>query len=106
MNKIIFPLSPGDRGAVVANLHNALAFLLNKNYFRIPDPDKRTYLEGLQSEVTKKMYGDITQKLVSLFPRSHNIHPDGIISEETANAFNEVLKEMGALARNRSQCSS
>ncbi len=67
MNKIIFPVKPGVRAAVV-DLQNALQFCLDWGAILANDAVARQCLStALQPERVAQMYGEGTRSVVSVF---------------------------------------
>src|ERR1700724_794991 len=89
----------GAHGAVVANLHAGLLFLVH-NLEGISDNDRRTLEQGLAAELREQTYGDWTTHLVSLFQeqlaRRFGLVINGDVGEDTADALNNLLAELGA----------
>jgi hypothetical protein len=66
-------LSVGDNGTEVENLQKALAQL------------------GLYDGKVVGVFGTGTQEAVVAFQNAHNLKPDGIVGEQTADAINQAL---------------
>jgi len=98
MNKITFPLKRQMQGPPVADLQDALKFLLERGLILGQDEGKRReLLAALGAEREKQSYGQITKKLVAIFQKEHNLQPTGEVDEPTANALNALLRELGVL---------
>ncbi|MDW8224366.1 MAG: hypothetical protein RMJ82_15595, partial [Gemmatales bacterium] len=73
MNKITFPLSLEMRSPRVADLHDALLFLLERGAIKALEPpnsptadELRALAEKLRAERASQLYGDATRQLVFL----------------------------------------
>lgn len=99
MYKIIPPLKLAMQGKDVANLLEALQFLLNKNIFELSEREKRALREHLQGEINGHYYGEVTAELVRLFQEKHDLttrRNRGKVDVQTAQKLNSVLEEFGA----------
>src|SRR2546421_8067693 len=98
MNKIIFPLNPGMEGGAVADLQDALLFLLAKGVFHFNDAQRTAAENALRIEREPRVFRNNTKKLVSIFQETHRpLQVNGAVDERTADALNALLKELGAL---------
>lgn len=106
MNPITFPLEPQMRGQKVADLQDALKFLLDRGAMKAMEPpnrptaaELRALAEALRAERASKVFGDATRQLVFIFQIQNRLgdHRHGVVDEATANALNALLKELGAL---------
>jgi hypothetical protein len=100
-----------NRPAILANLQNALLLLLRAG--AIPKAVPRQFFEdSLQREQREQVYGDITQKLISMFQAQFQRPPEspiplppgalvvtvtGNVDVATAVVLNAALAELGAL---------
>lgn len=95
MQHIIYPLKPGDQNEAVANLHNALLYLLEKRINKIDinsvniDQMKLSILEAID------IYGDYTELLISAFQQQEGLHQTGEVDKPTAVRLNVLLQEHG-----------
>jgi peptidoglycan hydrolase-like protein with peptidoglycan-binding domain len=92
MRPVSSPLQPGDQGAEVANLQEALSLLVDRQLLQV-DPQ---LLQIATEEAQERVYKDATAKLVSIFQTEHNMPGSGVVDEATANALNNVLRGLGA----------
>jgi hypothetical protein len=85
MNKIIFPLKPGMKGAEVGDLQSALQLFLDRGIIMQNDEAARKGLSAaLQRErAEQNNYGRITRKLVSLFQDDRQLQPKDEVHEPT-----------------------
>jgi Neuraminidase-like domain/Salmonella virulence plasmid 28.1kDa A protein len=104
MQSIIAPLQASDLPAL-ANLQDALQLFLDRRVIFIDSSELRQQLtDGLKEERAVKVNKSATQGLVRLFQQSHQmpspeppLEPTGTIDARTANAMNNVLRNLGAL---------
>jgi hypothetical protein len=105
MNKITFPLKPQMRGQKVANLQDALLFLLERGAIKALEPpnrptadELRALAEKLRAERASKVFGDATRQLVFLFQIQNGLGDGrgGVVDEPTAELLNRLLKDYGA----------
>jgi hypothetical protein len=96
MNRISFPIEPGNQGSSVADLQAGLRFLIDKGFFEFNRQERAEILQTLDDEIANSLYGDITAQLVSLFHRPNRPEANGIVDEQTAIALNEELSKRGA----------
>src|SRR6266700_3914212 len=97
MNKIIFPLKPDDHGPDVANLQGALLLLIDKGLIQLTPADVQTFKNLLSQEQQGQDYKGGTLKAVVIFQQQHHLQPTGVVDAPTADAFNQILKDLGAL---------
>ncbi|WP_127493666.1 neuraminidase-like domain-containing protein [Paenibacillus glycanilyticus] len=98
MNKIIFPLKPGDRSPEVGDLQDALQLFLDKAIIMSGNDSFRQELAAMmQQERVDQVYKDGTIKLVSIFQEERHLADSGVVDETTAAAINEILQELGVL---------
>ncbi|QHT61334.1 hypothetical protein GXP70_16130 [Paenibacillus lycopersici] len=98
MNKITFPLQPGDRSPEVGDLQAALQLLLDKAMMMSGNESFRRELGALlQQERVDQIYKDGTIKLVSIFQEERHLADSGVVDEATAAAINDLLQKLGAL---------
>jgi hypothetical protein len=97
MNKIIAPLRLQMQGPTVADLQDALQWLLDRRIIFANDESSRWNLsEALKRERVEQTYGADTSRLVGLFQESRRLQPTGEVDEATTIALNGVLEELGA----------
>jgi hypothetical protein len=96
MNRIIFPLEPGARGSEVADLQDALIFLLEKDQIRVAADERAKLIEDLKGERALQLYGDCTALLVVRFRSPRRLGDRSDINAATADALNQLLEELHA----------
>jgi Tc toxin complex TcA C-terminal TcB-binding domain/Neuraminidase-like domain len=111
MQNIIAPLNPQMQSDAVANLQDALLFLVERSLNGItPDAfrpsttsptseELKGLLVKLRPERAKKQFGSATQKLVLLFQIQNSLgnNLEGVVEEKTAKSLNEFLSQLGGL---------
>lgn len=102
MNEITYPLNPNTRGANVAHLQDALVQLVKDGRMFQGDEVLRQSLSlALRLERTMQSYGEVTRRLVSVFQTFSGLKPTGNIDQQTADAINELLRNLGLLPKDR-----
>lgn len=98
MNPVTPPIKPKDKGDAVANLHEALLFLLNKpDVFSFPPRVLHVLKEKIQREVSEKVFGEITKGTVLQFQKDHGlVNGTGEVDQPTSDALNSLLNSLGA----------
>lgn len=105
MNPITFPLKPQMRGQKVADLQDALLFLLERGAIKALEPpnrptadELRALAEKLRAERASKNFGDATRQLVFILQIQNGLGDGrgGVVDEPTADLLNRLLKEYGA----------
>ncbi len=107
MNRITFPLRSRTRGQKVADLQEAILFLLERRRDLFappppppthvpPPPDWATIEARLRREREKQYYGTTTKQLVAALQRNRNLQSTGEVDQPTAEALNALLEELGA----------
>lgn len=92
MNKIVPAPQMRARGPEVADLHIALAFLLEKNIFKgLP----AQLMSRWKPEREAKAYGPVTQRLVNAFQSAKGIDRTDTVDALTAKQLNKELKNLG-----------
>ncbi|MCD9025517.1 neuraminidase-like domain-containing protein [Cohnella silvisoli] len=98
MNKITFPLEHGKQGSEVGDLQAALQLFLDKSILLENEEGmRREYSYGLRRENAEQIYSDYTSKLVSIFQEERRLEAHGKVDEQTANAMNAILRNLGLL---------
>src|SRR5262245_20880971 len=100
MNKIAYLLKPNMQGATVANLQEALQRCLDRGILpgmANDEPTRRKWSAELQSERSRRTYGDVTAKLVGCFQEGRRLQGNGEVDEPVASALNTLLREHGLL---------
>ena len=80
-------IGPGSSADAVANLHDALLFLLEKGRLHLSEDERRALLIDREAQV----YQDGTSRAVMAFREQFHLGPGEIVDEPTANALNEAL---------------
>jgi peptidoglycan hydrolase-like protein with peptidoglycan-binding domain len=97
MQIIIPEINPGQQGKEVANLQEALIFLLKKENIKLTASEYEPAIKKLEEEQNKQEYGEATQQVVTQFQTQYNLaNKEGWVDKETASKLNEVLKQLGA----------
>lgn len=101
MKKITSPLEPGQHGDPVADLQDALLFLLDKGII-FPDDEstRREMTAALAQDRQRQSYGDITAKVVAHFQRQQHLERSGQVDAPTAALLNNFLRQFGVLEEN------
>jgi Tc toxin complex TcA C-terminal TcB-binding domain/Neuraminidase-like domain/Salmonella virulence plasmid 28.1kDa A protein len=106
MQAIQATIKPGDSGAEVANLQDALRLLLDRAVIRSlqppnePSPDELAKLgDVLGDERGQSQYGEATLRLVRILQIQHGLgdNLEGIVEERTAALINHFLRKLGEL---------
>ncbi len=106
MHPIPAPLQPGDQGAEVANLQDALSWLYAHGVFKTYDPPNQPTAEGLKAlfeklsgERASQSFGDATQQVLIHFQIQQglgdNLH--GVVETTTAERLNKSLLNTGVV---------
>jgi peptidoglycan hydrolase-like protein with peptidoglycan-binding domain len=90
MNRIIFPLEAGRRGPEVADLQAALQLLLDKRAI-LRDDEGTCRVLSATLERAKRVYGDVTIRVVATFQEEIRLEPSGNVDEPTANEIDALL---------------
>ena len=107
MKKITSNLQPGTQGDSVADLQDALLFLIERNVIKTSLPPNRPTADELETLTTRlkqerleSTFRDATQQVVRYFQNQQGLgdHLAGIVEQKTAGAINKLLRELGALA--------
>ncbi|HEY3132260.1 MAG TPA: neuraminidase-like domain-containing protein [Acidobacteriota bacterium] len=105
MNPITFPLQPGQQGPPVADLQDALLFLISHQVIKtFPAPNRPTVeelqalTEGLKLERTRSNFGNATARLVRHFQNQQALGDHlAVVEATTAAAINKLLTDLGVL---------
>ncbi len=96
MQTIIPEINPGQQGEEVANLQEALIFLIKKENIKLTAGEYEPLVKKLEEEQNQQNYGKATQQVVTLFQSQNNLaNKEGWIDKEAAGKLNEVLKQLG-----------
>lgn len=105
MQPITSPISPNSRGKEVANLQDALSFLIKNEIIKVlaapnrPSADElKKLITQLRKESGEALYGDATTMLVRIFQVQQQLgdNLNGIVEDTTARRINELLKQLNA----------
>ncbi len=103
MHHVVSTLKPGSRGEEVSSLNSSLVFLLVEGSALL---DMKQPTLSLDAGQLKKMvhqdaeyYGSVTELLISLFQKKHQLPETGELNEETAGELNTVLSHLRAFDR-------
>ena len=97
MTPIIAPLAARMKGAAVANLQEALLWLIDRGaLLRDDEAARREYSPGLRRELAAATFDSATSKVTERFQREHHLRPTGSVDGPTADALNARLRELGA----------
>ena len=80
-------IGPGSSADAVANLHDVLLFLLEKERLHLSEDERRALLIDREAQV----YRDGTSRAVMAFREQFHLGSGEIVDEPTANALNEAL---------------
>lgn len=98
MNRITFPLKRQTNDPEVADLQDALQFLVNRLALLADDQAAARKLTALLiQERATQTFGRSTGELVSNFQREQRLQASGEVDEPTANALNALLKKLDPL---------
>lgn len=102
LKMIIPPLRRNDQGTEVVNLQHTLLLLIERQVLQLPERVRLLLYGGLKSEQQTQIYNDYTEKLIGLFQQQFStkfhLTESGEVDSPTADALNNLLKELGALA--------
>lgn len=96
MKPITPPLDSTSHGAEVANLQDALLFLLVTLTPGMADAERQRFAAGVATERRGDAYGPQTMKLVTFAQRQAKLPETGAVDPATADALNVLLKELNA----------
>ena len=106
MQPILDPIRPNDAGPQVANLQDALFFLIEHQVIHPFDPPNHPTADELtalvrtaRGEQRKAQFGEATAAIVRHFQVQQGLgeHLRGVVDDTTAARLNELLKSLGAL---------
>lgn len=96
MNKIIPPIRLQDQGPAVANLQEALLFIVEKHQLTPSNLTLAQWQQAVQSERVAQSFGEGTRRLfVGLLTDLHLPSAD-FVNEPIAERLNQVLETLGA----------
>jgi Tc toxin complex TcA C-terminal TcB-binding domain/Neuraminidase-like domain/Putative peptidoglycan binding domain len=97
MKPVISPLTSSNHSADVANLQDALLLLIDKGRIQLSVAEAPTFKNLISQEQHDQTYGGSTTKAVAIFQQQHQLQSTGTVDAPTAEALNQILKELGAL---------
>ncbi|MDB4891180.1 MAG: hypothetical protein JWL61_3035 [Gemmatimonadetes bacterium] len=106
MHAIIPTITPGDSGAAVANLQDAILALVEHHVIKALDAAQRPTIselveltKALQYDRAHSLYGASLWKLVTFFQMQHGLgdHLRGVVESATAEKINELLRSVSVL---------
>ena len=93
MNKIVFPLKLGMKGAEVADLQDALQAMIDQDLFLARDDAAARELgAALKEERRTQAFGSVTRRAVAALQRELHLEASGSVDETTAKAINKLLR--------------
>jgi hypothetical protein len=97
MEKILAPIKAGDKGLAVANLQQAMLFIVEKRQLAPSNRPLGFWKEALTNEISNQLFGERTGQLLSaLLPLLH-ILPAGFVTQPIADALNKLLADLGGV---------
>jgi hypothetical protein len=97
MKPVSFPLHQQMKEESVRYLQKHLRTLLFfGDGFHLSRDESLKYDRELRSELADSTYGQVTEKLISLFQNQNHLEINGMVDETTANAINAFLRKRGA----------
>ena len=97
MEAIVDPLRPGDSGATVGNLQDALTELARRGAFAVPSDRLDALLRALENERERQTYGNATRELVAQLQTQQTSPSNGAVDKPTADALNHLLQSFGLI---------
>jgi len=98
MDKIVAPIQAQDKGPAVANLQQAMLFIVEKKQFSPADHSLDQWKQVMSDESAQQLFGQRTlQLLLALLPELH-LPAAEFVTPAVADALNTVLQDLGAFA--------
>src|SRR6516162_7942845 len=98
MDKIVAPINPQDKGSAVANLQQAMLFIVEKKQFNPADQSLDQWKQVMSDELAQQLFGQRTlQLLLALLPALH-LPAEELVTPQVAVALNYILQDLGGLA--------
>ena len=98
MNKIVFPLKRTMTGQTVADLQDALLFLLARAIIsRNDDQSRAAAMARVARERESQFFDSATADTVALFQAENGVTRSGEVDEQTAEILNRTLLKLGIL---------
>jgi hypothetical protein len=96
MDKIVAPIKAQDKGSAVANLQQAMLFIVEKRQLTPANRTLASWKDSVSGEIANQFFGQRTlQLLLALLPALHLPGAD-FITGPVADALNNVLQDLGA----------
>jgi hypothetical protein len=96
MDKIVAPINVQDRGPAVANLQQAMLFIVEKKQFSPANHSFDQWKQVMSDELAQQVFGQRTlQLLLAVLPALH-LPGAEFVTPAVADALNNVLAELGA----------
>jgi hypothetical protein len=100
MNRIIPPIQPRDQSPAVANLQEAMVFIVEKRALNPAGLSLARWRQELSTEVTEQSFGAGTSRLLAGLRADLHLIGGDSIDEQTAEALNQQLADLGAFQEN------
>ena len=98
MDKIVAPINPQDKGSAVANLQQAMLFIVEKKQFNPADQSLDQWKQVMSDELAQQLFGQRTlQLLLALLPALH-LPAEELVTPQVAVALNYILQDLGGFA--------
>lgn len=98
MDKIVAPINAQDKGQPVANLQQAMLFIVEKKQFSPADQSLDQWKQVMSDELAQQLFGQRTlQLLLALLPALH-LPAVELVTPQVAVALNYILQDLGAFA--------
>lgn len=96
MERIIPPIRPQDQGPSVANLQQALLFIVEKRQLTPSNLTLAQWQQALQPERMAQSFGQVTRRLFVALLNDLNLPNTDFVNETTAERLNQILEALGA----------
>ena len=98
MDKIVAPINAWDKGPAVANLQQAMLFIVEKKQFNPADQSLDQWKQVMSDELAQQLFGQRTlQLLLALLPALH-LPAEELVTPQVAVALNYILQDLGGFA--------
>src|SRR5258707_1721995 len=98
MNKIIPPIRSPERSAAVANLQEALLFIVEERHLSPAALSLDRWQQELSTEMATQSFGTATSRLLLGLLTSLNLPRAELVDEPTAQALNRILDGLEAFS--------
>jgi peptidoglycan hydrolase-like protein with peptidoglycan-binding domain len=102
MQTITAPISPNEprenRATIIANLQDALLFLIDKELIRFEGAELPIRVVELRQDRQRSEFGAGTRNVMMAFRREFQLGEGEIVDEPTAKELNRLLRQAGAFA--------